>query len=176
MSDIQIATTIKDSGKRQDFDTGSKRDTRDGKGRFDLLPSRAITRLARHFEGGAVKYGDRNWEKGQPLSRYWDSAVRHAFKYIEGHRDEDHLIAGAWNLMCLADTEQRIVEGLLPSSLNDIPVLGAAANKKPALSQHAINWVRDCHWNEQWLADVLSITVEEVRAIRAQKEVATCSP
>lgn len=112
---------IKDSGKRQEFGTGSRRDTREGKGRFDLLPMRALTRLARHFEAGAMKYGERNWEKGQPLSRYLDSATRHACKYIEGQRDEDHLIAAAWNLMCAADTEERIREGLLPHELADLP-------------------------------------------------------
>jgi hypothetical protein len=112
---------IKDSGKHQSFDTGSKRDSRDGKGRFDLLPMRALQRLARHFEGGAKKYGDRNWEKGQPISRYMDSAIRHACKYIQGERDEDHLIAAAWNIMCAADTEERIAAGLLPKELNDMP-------------------------------------------------------
>lgn len=116
-----IKMTIKDSGKRQQFETGSRRDTRENKGRFDLLPARAIARLARHFEGGAVKYGDRNWEKGQPLSRYMDSALRHSFKYLGGATDEDHLVAAAWNLLCLADTEMRIKEGLLPKELNDIP-------------------------------------------------------
>ena len=75
---VQGHRPIKDSGVRQDFETGSRRDTRDGKGRYDLLPMRAIQRLARHFEGGAKKYGDRNWEKGQPISRYLDSALRHA--------------------------------------------------------------------------------------------------
>lgn len=112
---------IKDSGKRQEFTTGSRRDTREGKGRFDLLPTRALTRLAQHFEGGAGKYGDRNWEKGQPLSRYMDSALRHAFKHLGGQRDEDHLIAAAWNLLCLADTEMRIQEGLLSKDLDDMP-------------------------------------------------------
>lgn len=112
---------IKDSGKRQEFQTGSRRDTRDGKGRYDLLPMRAIHRLAKHFEGGASKYGDRNWEKGQPISRYLDSAMRHACKYLQGQRDEDHLIAAAWNIMCAADTEERISEGLLPKELNDVP-------------------------------------------------------
>ena len=112
---------IKDSGVRQEFDTGSRRDTREGKGRFDLLPMRALTRLARHFEGGAKKYGDRNWEKGQPISRYLDSALRHSCKYIQGLRDEDHLIAAAWNLMCAADTEERIAEGQLSKELNDVP-------------------------------------------------------
>lgn len=113
--------TIKDSGKREDFSTGSRRDVRDGKGRFDLLPARALFRLARHFEGGAKKYGDRNWEKGQPLSRYMDSTLRHLACYLRGDRDEDHLAAGAWNVLCLIDTAERINEGKLPKELNDLP-------------------------------------------------------
>ncbi len=112
---------VKDSGTRQNFDTGSVRDTRDGKGRFDLLPMRALRRLARHFEAGAAKYGDRNWEKGQPISRYLDSALRHTCNHLQGQRDEDHLIAAAWNILCAADTEERIAAGLLPKELNDVP-------------------------------------------------------
>ena len=115
---------ILDSGVREKFDTGSKRDTRDGKGRFDLLPTRALLRLARHFEAGAKKYGDRNWEKGQPLSRYMDSAIRHSFKYLQGERDEDHLIAAAWNLMCAAETEERVKINILGKELDDLPKNG----------------------------------------------------
>ena len=112
---------LPDSGTREEMATGSRRDTRQGKGRFDLLPARALARLARHFEAGALKYGDRNWEKGQPLSRMMDSALRHSFKCLKGEQDEDHLIAAAWNLLCCADTQERIAEGLLPAELNDLP-------------------------------------------------------
>lgn len=112
---------IKDSGKRENFETGSRRDTREGKGRYDLLPCRGMRRLAKHFENGGKKYGDRNWEKGQPLSRYLDSALRHTFAYLEGKRDEDHAAAAAWNLMCFLDTEERIREGKLPKELDDLP-------------------------------------------------------
>lgn len=118
--------TVKDSGAREEFPTGSRRDTRAGKGRFDLLPTRAIRRIARHFEAGAAKYGDRNWENGQPLSRFMDSALRHAFAHLQGARDEDHLAAAAWNLLCLADTEERIKAGLLPAELNDLPEIKPA--------------------------------------------------
>lgn len=112
--------TLKDSGAREEFATGSRRDSRAGKGRFDLLPARAIARLARHFEAGGVKYGPRNWENGQPLSRFMDSGLRHAFAHLQGKRDEDHLIAAAWNLLCMADTEERIKAGLLPATLDDL--------------------------------------------------------
>lgn len=113
---------IKDSGKREHFDTGSRRDIRNGKGRYDLLPARALKRLAVHFELGAQKYGDRNWEKGQPLSRYVDSALRHLFSHLRGERDEDHSAAAAWNLLCLMDSEERIKSGVLPKKLDDLPL------------------------------------------------------
>ena len=112
---------LKDSGKRQKFETGALRDTEEGKGRYDLLPARAIELLAKHFEAGANKYSARNWEKGMPLSRYIDSALRHLFKALEGQKDEPHLVAALWNIACLIDTQERIKEGLLPKELDDLP-------------------------------------------------------
>lgn len=112
---------VKDSGHREEFDTGSRRDTREGKGRFDLLPMHALRRLARHFENGAAKYQSRNWEKGQPLCRYFDSAMRHLVSWMEGMADEDHLAAAMWNVACLIETENWIATGVLPKDLDDRP-------------------------------------------------------
>ena len=112
---------VKDSGKREEFGTGSLRDTREGKGRFDLISPFVLERDAKHLENGARKYGDRNWEKGQPLSRYYDSAIRHMNKYLSGHRDEDHLAAARWNIAALMHPELMIDRQLLPLSLNDLP-------------------------------------------------------
>jgi hypothetical protein len=111
---------VKDSGKRQEFATGSRRDTNRGKGRFDLIPAYAIKRLAQHYENGADKYGDRNWELGQPLGRYLDSAIRHAFAFLGGSREEDHLAAVAWNALAYIETENRIRLGILPQELDDM--------------------------------------------------------
>lgn len=111
---------IKDSGQRENFNTGSVRDCREGKGRFDLLPLFAEEELSKHFEAGALKYGDNNWLKGQQLSRYLDSARRHLNKAARGQTDENHFVAAAWNIMCLIDTQKRISLGLLPESLNDL--------------------------------------------------------
>lgn len=97
---------IKDSGDRTEFTTGAVRDMHLGKGRCDLLPPLALLRLAKHFEAGAIKYGDRNWEKGIPCHSFLDSALRHIFKYMAGYNDEDHLIAALWNIACLAETEE----------------------------------------------------------------------
>ena len=60
--------------------------------------------VAKHFENGALKYGEHNWEKGIPISRYIDSALRHLMKDLAGETDEDHAAAFVWNLMCCAWT------------------------------------------------------------------------
>jgi hypothetical protein len=114
---------VKDSGKRQNFDSGSVRDTRDNKGRYDLLMCHAIHLVARQLEEGAKKYAQRNWELGQPLSRYMDSALRHLFKHLEGHRDERHDVASAWNILAMIETKHRIDLGKLPKELDDLPKL-----------------------------------------------------
>jgi hypothetical protein len=111
---------VKDSGKREEFKTGAVRDIQVGKGRFDLLPVHAITRLAKHYENGAVKYGESNWRKGIPLNRYLDSALRHLFRFMDGERDEDHAIAAAWNILCLVETEYMIEKNILPKDLDTL--------------------------------------------------------
>lgn len=112
---------LKDSGQRRDFGTGSVRDVRDGKGRYDLLPVQAIREVAQHFEAGALKYAPRNWEHGQPLSVYLDSGLRHAFAVLEGQTDENHAAAAAWNFLCFIETRARIASGKLPAELDDLP-------------------------------------------------------
>lgn len=60
----------------------------------------AILDLAKHFEAGAMKYGENNWQKGIPVNSYIDSALRHYFKFLAGYTDERHDIAFLWNIMC----------------------------------------------------------------------------
>ena len=115
---------IQDSGDRREFDSGAVRDMAEGKGRCDLLPACAVLRLARHFENGAKKYNDRNWEKGIPIHSFIDSAIRHLMKYLDGQDDEDHLCAAAWNCMCAMWTEEKKPE------LQDIPTRWRKENRK----------------------------------------------
>ncbi len=97
--------TLKDSGTRRQFDTGAVRDRAAGKGRYDLLSTQMLMRLARHYEAGSIKYSDRNWEEGMPISVYIDSAMRHLVKYIAGWNDEDHLAAVIWNIAAIMFVE-----------------------------------------------------------------------
>ena len=64
----------------------------------------AILEYACHLEDGCKKYGDRNWEKGIPLSRFIDSGIRHFLKFKRGDNDERHDRAFIWNMLCGAWT------------------------------------------------------------------------
>ncbi len=55
--------------------------------------------VAKHYEEGCKKYGERNWEKGIPLHCYIDSGVRHLMKYWRGDTDEPHGRAFIWNML-----------------------------------------------------------------------------
>lgn len=115
------ASCIQDSGKRQEFDTGSVRDASEGKARLSLLSPFFIRRLGDWTTKGANKYADRNWEKGQPFCRVLDSLERHVTAYHAGETDEDHLAAIAWNVMALAHYEEMIRRGRLPAELDNRP-------------------------------------------------------
>lgn len=99
------AVVIEDSGDRTAFDTGAVRDMHEGKGRLDLLPCSAILELSKHCENGALKYGERNVDKGIPQHSFIDSGLRHLFKYLRGDRDENHLVAALWNIAWAVNQE-----------------------------------------------------------------------
>jgi hypothetical protein len=56
--------------------------------------------VSKHFEEGAKKYGEHNWQKGIPTHCYIDSAVRHYLKWLRGDTDEPHDRAFVWNIIC----------------------------------------------------------------------------
>lgn len=87
------------------FTGGATRASATDKGRFDLVSPIGERRLAKRYEYGAVRYGDRTWEKGIPASSCIDSAKRHINDYMRGDDSEDHLAAAAWNLFTLMDNE-----------------------------------------------------------------------
>jgi hypothetical protein len=96
----------KDSGKRQEFSTGMKRDVQDGKPRYDLISGLGqkdtlLKRWAELMARGSIKYGDRNWEKActlEELERFHASAWRHFVQAMSGETDEDHFAAVCFNL------------------------------------------------------------------------------
>lgn len=113
--------TLSDTGKREKWETGAMRENAPGKGRFDLISPIFLKRLAIVMEKGAMKYADRNWEKGMPLHKYLDSALRHISQILEGKTDEDHAGQASFNLMAFIHTKEMIDRGILPDELDDMP-------------------------------------------------------
>ncbi|OQA51151.1 MAG: hypothetical protein BWY47_00198 [Bacteroidetes bacterium ADurb.Bin302] len=96
---------LPDTGKREFYDAGGMREPSTGKGRYDMLSPAVLKRLAQHYENGARKYEARNWEKGIPDSRCFDSAIRHMYSWLEGDQSEDHLAAAIWNISAIIHYE-----------------------------------------------------------------------
>lgn len=67
---------------------------------YESHESTMFLEVAIHFEEGAEKYGENNWQKGLPVKCYINSAVRHYLKWLRGDKDEPHDRAFVWNLMC----------------------------------------------------------------------------
>ena len=68
--------------------------------RYERSTPTMLLEVAKHFEEGAKKYGENNWQKGIPPKCYIDSAIRHYLKWLRGDTDEPHDRAFVWNLMC----------------------------------------------------------------------------
>lgn len=107
---------VKDSGAREQHDTGAQRDVQEGKPRPDLMSPFAMERVGYVFARGAEKYEERNWEKGMPLSRYLASAERHLMQFKQGDTDEDHLAQAVWNLCAILHHQE-----VGPPGLDDLP-------------------------------------------------------
>ena len=74
-----------------------------------------LLEVSKHYEEGAKKYAERNWEKGIPAHCYIDSGLRHLIKWADEWNDEPHDRAFVWNMMCLLWTIENKPE------LNDLP-------------------------------------------------------
>jgi len=93
--------TTKDSGARQEFESGMVRDIQEDKARYDLLDMPMLTRWAELMARGAKKYGEHNWKKAfsqQELDRFRSSALRHMMQWINNETDEDHAAAVYFNI------------------------------------------------------------------------------
>lgn len=108
-----------DSGKRREFETGARRDADAGKPRYELLPQSALKRWALLMGRGAEKYGDRDWERGMPVSIFYASAFRHLQQWAEGDLVEDHLAGVLFNVAAIMEMEARVQSGTLEARYLD---------------------------------------------------------
>lgn len=108
----------KDSGKRQEYKSGMRRDTQENKPRYDLLvpentPNNMLYRWAMLMERGMDKYGYRNWEKAnsqEELIRFKASAFRHFMQWMNGEFDEDHPAAVLFNIQAAEYVKQKLIK------------------------------------------------------------------
>ena len=77
---------------------------------WDCNWSTMFLEVSKHFEEGAKKYGEYNWQKGIPVKCYIDSAVRHYLKWLRGDNDEPHDRAFVWNILCCIWTCEQMPE------------------------------------------------------------------
>jgi hypothetical protein len=100
--EVELGYVTKDSGERQQFDSGMVRDSQRSKTRYDLVYLPMLKRWADLMGRGADKYGERNWEKAEgeeELNRFKESAFRHFIQwFMEENLDEDHAAAILFNV------------------------------------------------------------------------------
>lgn len=98
---------VKDSGKRQSFESGMVRDTQDGKVDYTrVLDGPMFHRWAAHVTKAEVKYPDiapgvPNWTLAngeEEKQRFKKSAFRHMIQWLRGDTDEDHAAAVMFNI------------------------------------------------------------------------------
>ena len=105
-----VTFKVKDSGQREEYPGGFRRDVEGDRGDFvwlfsssslDLLPREMVLRWLRHMELGAEKYGRNNWSRAQDqgaVDRFKRSAARHFNQWLAGDLDEDHASAIVFNV------------------------------------------------------------------------------
>lgn len=103
----------KDSGVREEYASGMRRDTQAGKPDYTLIDRAFLRRWAALMTRGAEKYGRENWRKAdseEELERFEASALRHMYQWLNGDVDEDHAAAVAFNLAAAECVKARLVQ------------------------------------------------------------------
>jgi hypothetical protein len=91
--------------------------------RFDLIPPDAMTAIAAVLTYGAVKYADRNWEKGMDRARLRAAAERHRIADLMGEErdDETGLPHKAHEACCILMELALFLRNVGTDSAADIP-------------------------------------------------------
>jgi len=102
--------TTKDSGKREEYQSWMRRDTQEGKPRYDLIPTWFLKRLAWLFQRGAIKYWEDNYQLAdsrEEYKRFRASGRRHFIQVMDWEDDEDHKMSVVFNLIAMDMMEQK---------------------------------------------------------------------
>ena len=94
-----MALFIRERDKKRIYQAMDIFTDREESGYKDMEMAEILLDVSKHYEEGAKKYEERNWEKGIPLHAYIDSGVRHFLKCMAGWNDEPHNRAFIWNML-----------------------------------------------------------------------------
>jgi len=114
--------------------------------RFDLVPIEAMEEVAKVYTVGAVKYEDRNWEKGMKWSRMYAAMERHAKAFWRGETYDPetgihHMAHAAWN--CLALIHYTMFKPEFDDRpVHAIPVIKLKLNKKDSKTFKKLNGLK----------------------------------
>lgn len=108
--------TVKDSGERSTYDSGAQRDNHSGKGRYDLMATQALMRLARWYELGNAKYGKKTIRSLEEILTWMASFVATAESLSIITPEEDVVTVtksglDAQTLNMLKDKEKTLASG-----------------------------------------------------------------
>lgn len=100
-----VVSSLTGEVRTTDPDTGAQKGMKPE--RFDLIPIGPLTELARHYGVGALKYADRNWEKGYDWSKSYAALQRHLTAFwggedLDPETGSKHIIAAMWHAAALA--------------------------------------------------------------------------
>ncbi|APQ42191.1 hypothetical protein PBI_MRMAGOO_88 [Mycobacterium phage MrMagoo] len=145
--------------------------------RFDLIPVEALRELAEHFGRGALKYDDRNWEKGYEWGKSYAALCRHLTQFwagedIDPETGSKHIIAVAWHAFVLAtfmdrfpEFDDRVILETVEGVINDAGLFVRAVDVQHPLEVTSLaeEWTRQFDWQintsspagstYKWLAD-----------------------
>lgn len=102
--DASTLRQVEEGEVRSVSSTGAEKGTKIE--RFDLLPTQALAKIARHFGVGAAKYAPNNWRKGYEWSKSYAALQRHLHAFWGGEDyDEEtgspHLAAAGFHVLTL---------------------------------------------------------------------------
>lgn len=133
MEDLRLSDIIHGSPNKPvpaevKTDAGNKFDG--DKLRFDLVSPHFEAELAAVMTYGAKKYGERNWEKGISISRYYGALRRHLLYWVNGEEVDvesglHHLAHATACLMMMKETAR-----LRPEKDDRSELAGAGSSKQ----------------------------------------------
>ena len=95
---------------------------------------------AKTLHEGAIKYGERNWEKGLPKENLINHALGHLIAFVCGDKTENHLGHLIWNVLTLIHFEE--LRKLEPETEQNEPTDNETSDEADNLQWSSRQWMQ----------------------------------